>query len=234
MKIAVILPVHDEAPVLGKAVETVLAWGRRYGQGFAMIVSENGSKDGTLAAARASAAGRQGITVISSPEPGKGGAIKRGLAACDADVCLAMDIDLSTDLSSASRLIEAVEAGADLAIASRRMPDSSVERPLLRKIITATYGRLTEALLGLGVRDAQCGCKAFSRKAKDLAVSSVRDDGFFFDTELLARAAKSGLSIAEIGVRWHEPAGRKSKVKIMATSTAFLRKLTALRRDLQV
>ena len=125
-------------------------------------------------------------------------------------------------------------AGDDaLVIASRRMPGSEVERSRSRKLVTAAYAWLTDAALGLGVRDAQCGCKILSRRVRDEVLPAVADDGFFFDTELLARAKASGFRIVEVPVRWTERrTGRGSSVRILRTSLEFLRKLSMLRRDL--
>ncbi len=236
MKIACILPAHNEEAVLERSVCAVSAWAAgRWPKGdFRLIISENGSDDCTREIADGLARGSGAIAVVSSPVSGKGAAIKRGMAAVEADAYLAMDVDLSTDLASAGGLLDAIAAGADLAIASRRMPASQVERPMLRQLITAAYAQTASAALRLGIRDTQCGCKAFSRRIRDDLVPLVADDGYFFDTELLARARRGGFSIAEIGARWREPAEfrRKSKVRLLSTSIDFARKLMALRREL--
>lgn len=235
MRVAAIIPAHDEAAILEEHAKRVWAWGENAFDGdLTLVLSENGSTDSTAWLARLMEKLLPRLVVLSSKSPGKGGAIKRAAAAVEADVYLMMDADLSADLASAEALVRAVEAGAALAIGSRRLPDSRVERPWLRRMTTALYAAAAQAILGLKFRDLQCGCKAFSRRVRDEILPQVRDDGFFFDTELLARTAKRGLPIREIGVTWKErgkDAG-KSKVRLWRDGLAFLKKAAALRKDL--
>lgn len=237
MRAACIIPVYNEAPVLERTVRKVLAWGQaRYGIGeFVLAISDNGSTDGTPAlAARLSREFGDAVRVYSLPESGrKGEAIKRAAAGLDgAEAYLMMDVDLATDLDSAGRLVDLVLSGTDLAIASRRLPDSEVSRPLSRRLVTATYALLADLVLGLGIRDLQCGCKAFSASVRDCILPAVMDEGWFFDTEVLALSVAAGLNVAEVGVRWsetHDPT-RRSKVSVWKLAPQFLTKLWALRR----
>ena len=236
MRLAVLIPAHDEAAILETNAKAVWEWGRKtYGENFTLVLSENGSHDNTAWIAKVLEKVLPGTIVIESKNPGKGGAIKRGAATVDADVYVFMDADLSVDLGSAERLLSAVAGGADIAIGSRRAEGAEVDRPLLRRIVTSVYSLVAEKMLRLGVRDPQCGCKAFSRRVRDEVVSAVHDDGFFFDSEFLARARKSGMKIEEIAVRWSERprASGASKVRLLATSLQFLKKAAALRKDLR-
>lgn len=235
MRVAAIIPAHDEAAILEENAKRVWAWGRdAFGSDFALVISENGSSDSTAWLARLLEKLLSGCTAVVSKESGKGGAIKRAAAAVEADVYLMMDADLSADLASAKNLVAAVAAGADAAVGSRRLPESRVDRPWLRRLTTAVYAAAAEAALGLGIRDLQCGCKAFSRRVRDGILPSVRDDGFFFDTELLARLRKADMKIEEIGVAWTErgKGAGKSKVRLLANGLEFLKKTAALRKDL--
>jgi glycosyltransferase involved in cell wall biosynthesis len=234
MKIVCILPVYNEAEVLEEAVQQVWDWGRRRFQDhhFSIIISENGSTDETKALARALDAAVPEITAILSDLQGKGGAIKRGMAAVEADVYVFMDIDLSTDLDSAWQVVNRVLEGGDLAIASRRAPGAQVSRPILRRLMTATYAAASSLILGLDVADPHCGCKVMTRRVRDEVMPMVEDEGWFFDSELLARALKAGYEPREVGVRWLEngAAGRPSKLPKFATSLEFLKKMLILRR----
>lgn len=235
MRVAVIIPAHDEAAILEGNAKRVSWWGREtYGDGFSLVLSENGSSDSTAWVARLMEKLLPETLAVSSRVPGKGGAVKRGAAAVDADVYLMLDADLSADLASAETLVAAVASGADAAVGSRRLPGSVAERPFVRRLVTAAYAALARTALGLRVRDLQCGCKAFSRRVRDEILPAVRDDGFFFDTEFLARLDRAGLRTEEIPVRWSDRASpdRASKVKIVRTGLEFLRKLVALRKDL--
>lgn len=244
MRVAVIIPAHNEAAILEKNAKRVWEWGRAAfppeadspmaGGNFTLVISENGSTDGTAWVARCLERLLPGVIAIVSKQAGKGGAIKRGAAAVEADVYLFMDADLSTDLVSAARLVELMRTGADIAVASRRVSSAVVRRSWSRAVASMSYAELASRALRLPVRDLQCGCKAFSRRVRDELLPTVRDDGFFFDTEFLARASRAGLRIQERGVRWDEwsAPGRRSGVRIGRTFVAFLRKLAILRKEL--
>lgn len=237
MKVACIIPVYNEALVLERSVRKVLEWGRaRFGpDSFVLAISDNGSTDETMnIAKRLAEEFPQVVRVFHLPLSGqKGEAVKRAAAGLDeAEAYLMTDVDLSVDLESAGRLIDLVLSGTDLAIASRRMPDSVVSRPLSRRFVTATYAFLADFVLGLGIRDLQCGCKAFSPRVRDCILPAIEDQGWFFDTEMITLAKSARLNVTEVGVRWTEVNGfdRKSKVSVLKLAPRFLMKLWAMRR----
>ncbi|MFA5854209.1 MAG: glycosyltransferase [Patescibacteria group bacterium] len=236
MKVAVLIPAHDEAAILETNAKKVWEWGRKaFGDGFTLVLSENGSHDNTAWVSKVLEKVLPGLITLSSKIAGKGGAIKRAAAAVEADVYLFMDADLSADLDSAERLVRLVANGADIAIGSRRAEGAEVERPLLRQIVTVVYAFVSETILHLDVRDPQCGCKAFSRRVRDEVVPIVKDDGFFFDSELLARLRQRGMKIEECGIRWAERSKTSggSKVRLIGTGIDFLKKALTLRKDLR-
>jgi len=235
MRVAAIIPAHDEAAFLERNARMVSLWGTEaYGPGFTLVISENGSTDSTAWVARLMEKLLPETLAVTSNAPGKGGAVKRGAAAVEADVYLMLDADLSADFDSAEKLIAAVAAGGDAAIGSRRAEGAVVVRPFIRRLATATYALAARAALGTRVRDLQCGCKAFSRRVRDEVLPRVKDDGFFFDTEFLARLERGGFRVEELPVRWTDLAspGRASKVRLLSNGLDFLKKLASLRKDL--
>ncbi len=236
MRVAVVIPAHNEAAILEANAKRAWEWGKAaFGDGFCLVLSENGSRDSTAWVARLLEKLLPGTLALSSNVAGKGGAIKRAAKAVEADVYLFMDADLSADLASAEDLVRAVANGAECAIGSRRVESSVVVRPLIRKALTQTYALVSEAMLGLDVRDPQCGCKAFSRRVRDDVLPTICDNGFFFDTEFLARLRQKQMKIEEIGICWTERprASGASKVRLLSTGFDFLKKAAALRKDLR-
>jgi glycosyltransferase involved in cell wall biosynthesis len=233
MQLAVLIPAHDEAAILEANATRVWQWMRKeFGKETALVLSENGSSDATAEIARELEARLPGVIALSSERAGKGGAIKRAAAKVGADTYLMLDADLSANLGSAATVVRAVRYGIDLAVGSRRVMTSLAVRPRMRQLATAAYAFAAQASLGLGIRDLQCGCKAFSRRVRDGILPEVRDDGWFFDTELIAKARRSGVSIAEIGVRWSDGSrDGPGKLKLFSTGLSFMRKLAELRRE---
>ena len=235
MRVAIIIPAHDEAAILERNARRVSLWGTEaYGDGFSLVISENGSTDSTAWIARLMEKLLPGAVAVTSAIPGKGGAVKRGAVAVEADVYLMLDADLSADFASAETLVASVANGMDAAIGSRRLEGAVVDRPFVRRLATAAYAAAARAALGTRVRDLQCGCKAFSRRVRDEVLPRVKDDGFFFDTEFLARLERGGFRVEEIPVRWtdRDSPERSSKVRLVANGLDFLKKLVSLRKDL--
>ena len=141
-------------------------------------------------------------SVVSVHIPQKGGTRPTpGVAGSSADILSYMDVDLSTDLSHVSQLVGAVEEGAHLAIGSRLAKDSKVTRSLKREVISRSLQRPDQDDVLHPLPDAQCGFKAITRQAAQAIIPQVENNNWFFDTEMLIIAAKSGYRIREIPVR---------------------------------
>ncbi len=138
-----------------------------------------------------------------------------------------MDVDLSTDLRALLPLIAGLLSGhSDVAIGTRLAPGSRVVRGPKRELISRSYNRLLRILLRARFSDAQCGFKAISARAARTLLPQVRDDAWFFDTELLVLAQRHGLRIHEVAVDWvDDPA---SSVEIVPTALADLRGVARL------
>jgi hypothetical protein len=121
-----------------------------------------------------------------------------------------MDVDLSSDISCIPNLMRKLEEGADIVVGSRNTKGSVVRRSLTRGIMSASYNFLAQIIFGTGIKDLQCGCKAFNRAALPFALSA-KSDGFFWDTEFLISAEKNGLRIEEVPISWTE--FKKTKVR---------------------
>src|ERR1039457_3762447 len=114
-----------------------------------------------------------------------------------------MDIDLSTDLEALNPLLESVANGsAD--IVSDLAASSQVTRSTRREIISHLYNLIARIMVRYPVSDVQCVFKGLTRRAVQKIVPVVADDSWFFDTELLVLAWRSGLRIQEIPVNWIE------------------------------
>ena len=128
-------------------------------------------------------------------QKGRGRALHHAWSASDAAVLAYMDVDLSTDLAALLPLVAPLLSGhSDLAIGSRLARGAKVVRGPKRELISRSYNRILHATLSTRFSDAQCGFKAIRADRARQLLPLVKDRAWFFDTELLVLAERSGLS----------------------------------------
>jgi putative flippase GtrA len=138
-----------------------------------------------------------------------------------------MDVDLSTDLRGLLPLVAPLLSGhSDVAIGSRLARGAQVVRGPKRELISRAYNTILHATLRVRFTDAQCGFKALTRSAAAQLLPQIRDDGWFFDTELLVLAGRDGLRVHEVPVDWVDDPD--SRVDIVQTAIEDLRGVARL------
>ena len=162
---------------------------------------------------------------------GRGRALNRAFKAASGRILCYIDVDLATDMVHLEELIEAIRSeGYDFATGSRMMPSSDVKRSMKRGLASKGFNFLTRTMLGSKLYDHQCGFKAFKRESLFELMDSVEDEHWFWDTEILVRAQRSGYRVAEFPVRWRPGSATKVDLKrdVVGMGGAILR----LRREL--
>lgn len=218
LMVDVVIPVLNEAHVLGKSVATVRQFlSESLPCRWRVIVVDNGSTDGTDRIAKELAAEHDDVRFLQLPQRGRGRALRQAWSQSDADVMCYTDVDLSTELAALPKMVHSIVAdGFDLATGSRLLPQSRTTRSFKREFISRSYNLFIKAVLWTSFSDAQCGFKAISRSAMADLIPQVQDQAWFFDTELLVLAEKKGYQIADIPVEWIED--DDSRVKIVKTA----------------
>jgi glycosyltransferase involved in cell wall biosynthesis len=228
--ISVIVTVHNESQTLRGNVMRLRKSLDALGREYEIILAEDGSTDGSGAVAQALRS--KTVRILSSAERlGKGRAISNAIAEAKGDIVVQMDADLSTDLSALGPLVLEVENGTQLCIGSRLMPGSRVHgRGVMRETASRWYNRLVGMFFQTSIHDHQCGFKAFKKAAVAPLLPLIKDEHWFWDTELLVKAHAKGLRIVEIPVIWSE--GPHSNVRLC--SDAIYMGLAAVRLRLGV
>lgn len=186
-----------------------------------ITIADNASTDDTPRIAAELAAELPGVRVVRLEEKGRGRALHHVWSLSDAPVLAYMDVDLSTDLAAFAPLIASLISGhSDLAIGTRLNRSSRVVRGAKREFISRCYNLILKSTLRAHFSDAQCGFKAIRADVARQLLPHVRDAGWFFDTELLVLAERSGLRIHEVPVDWVDDPD--SRVDIVATAKADL------------
>ncbi len=227
--IDVVIPVLNEAHVLEKSVRTVQDFLKQSFRGECrVIVVDNGSTDGTDQVALRLAAQYSDVRFLQLPQRGRGRALRHAWTQSDADVMCYTDVDLSTELAALPKMVDAILLdGYDVATGSRLMKESRTTRSFKRDVISRIYNLFVKVVLLTSFSDAQCGFKAVSRRAVAEIVPQIRDQSWFFDTELLVLAEKQGRRIKDIPVRWIED--DDSRVKIVKTAWEDIKGVFRLR-----
>jgi putative flippase GtrA/glycosyltransferase involved in cell wall biosynthesis len=226
----IVVPVHNEQVALAESVHRLHRYLRESVPLTARItIADNASTDDTPCIAAELAAELSDVRVVRLAEKGRGGALHRVWSQSEASVLVYMDVDLSTDLPALAPLVAPLISGhSDLAIGTRLARGSRVTRGPKREIISRCYNLILKSTLSTGFSDAQCGFKAIRADVAARLLPYVEDTGWFFDTELLVLAERSGLRIHEVPVDWVDDPD--SRVDIVATATADLKGIGRLMR----
>jgi glycosyltransferase involved in cell wall biosynthesis/putative flippase GtrA len=224
----IVIPVYNEEIDLEPCVRRLQAHliaGMPYP--FQITVADNASTDTTLEVADRLAAEFPSVRVVHMQEKGRGRALRAVWSTSDAAVLAYMDVDLSTDLAAVLPLIAPLVSGhSDLAIGTRLHRGSRVVRGAKREFISRSYNLMLRHTLSIRFSDAQCGFKAIRREVAAHLLPLVEDNAWFFDTELLVLAERSGLRIHEVPVDWIDDPD--SRVHILNTAKADLRGIARL------
>jgi putative flippase GtrA len=224
----VVVPVYNEQAALERSIRRLHAF---LSGGFPftwrIVVADNASTDRTPQVARSLAAELPGVVHLRLERKGRGLALREAWSSSRARVVSYMDVDLSTDLRALLPLVAPLLSGhSDVAIGSRLAHGAHVVRGPKRELISRSYNKILHAALRVHFTDAQCGFKATTREAAAQLLPQIRDDGWFFDTELLVLAGRDGLRIHEVPVDWVDDPD--SRVDIVHTAVEDLKGVARL------
>ncbi len=213
VKIVATLPCHNDVAFLEKAVDAVReALVGREGD-YLIVIAEDGSTDGSTELAETLASSDPGIVHIHDERKlGRGRALMNAWETFDAEVYAYIDCDLATDMSFFPQLIGYIEEGYDLATGSRYVEGAVTTRPYLRGIASKAYNWIIRLMFNDGIRDHQCGFKAFSRAMVEHILNESRDGDWFWDTEAIVLARRGGFKLVEFPVEWKEKKGCRTPI----------------------
>jgi dolichyl-phosphate beta-glucosyltransferase len=229
--LSVVIPAFNERDRIGPTIAAIRTYLAAQAYASEIIVVDDGSGDGTADRARQALAGGPDSRVLRLPENrGKGRAVKEGVLAARGRVVLFSDADLSTPIAMLGRLLERLEAGADVVIGSRALMESDVRvhQPRLRESLGKLFNAVVRRLIVPGIRDTQCGFKAFRLEAARELFAELRTEGFCFDVEILDAARRRGLRIEEVPVVWEN--SKPSGVRVIRGFPQIVRDLARIRR----
>lgn len=226
----VVIPVYNEERALPGCVEVLKSYlDEQFPFEWTITIVDNASTDATLAVAGELAETTNQVRVLHLEEKGRGRALRTAWQWSDADVVAYMDVDLSTGLDALLPLVAPLVNGhSDVSIGSRLAPGSRTVRGPKRELISRGYNAIIRLTHGAKFSDAQCGFKAARTDVIRPLLDHVKDDNWFFDTELLLLAEHNGLRVHEVPVDWVEDVD--TRVRIGSTALEDIRGLIRVAR----
>jgi len=235
IKLSIVIPNFNEKENLDRGVLTeVYNYLKKVSYNYEVIISDDGSTDGSREIAEKFARSHQGFRVLPNPHGGKAKAVFAGIKAAKGSFVLFTDMDQSTPLIEVEKLLPWLDQGYDVVFGSRGKARANF--PWYRQLTSWGFRVVRGLFLLRGVTDTQCGFKAFKTSVakKIFPLLSVLTDqketkGWTvsaFDVELLFLAEKYGSKLKEVDVAWQDEDVATNKDKrFIKESTDMLKQI---------
>ena len=233
--LSIVVPAYNEEHRLPPTLARLHAFLAAQPMRWEIVVVDDGSRDATCAVVEAAMANIPNLRLVrQSPNRGKGAAVRLGMLAARGQIRVMSDADGSMSPDQLPRLLAPILAcTAEISIGSRYAEGarSDIKQPLYRILWSRLANSLVQRSLVPGVRDTQCGFKAFTAEAARDLFRIGRIDGWAFDLEILALARRAGYGIAEVGVEWTDD--RRSRVNPLKDMWKVVREAMTIRKNLR-
>jgi glycosyltransferase involved in cell wall biosynthesis len=214
--VSVVIPCLNESENIEQCVSAALAALREMDVRGEVVVADNGSEDDSAALAE-----RAGAHVVVEPRRGYGSAYLAGFAASSGRYIVMADADLTYDFNDIPRFVAALEEGAEMVMGDRMDNIQPGAMPWLHRYVgNPILTGLLNLFFRTGVKDAHCGMRAVRRDV--LPRLDLRTTGMEFASEMVIRASKEKLKIAEFPIEYH-PRGGESKLSSFRDGWRHLR-----------
>jgi hypothetical protein len=214
--VSVVIPCLNEAENIEVCVAAALGALRDGAISGEVLVVDNASEDDSAALAAAA-----GARVVSEPRRGYGSAYLAGFAAASGEYIVMADADLTYDFNEIPRFVAELNDGAELVMGDRMDNIQPGAMPWLHRYIgNPLLSGLLNFFFRTGVKDAHCGMRALRRDV--LPRLDLRTTGMEFASEMVIRASKEHLKIAEFPIEYH-PRGGESKLSSFRDGWRHLR-----------
>lgn len=233
MKLSVIIPAYNESERIIPTLESIQKYLQKQNYESEVIVVANGCTDDTVDVVKRFTGKIDNLTVMDiDAKGGKGWAVKKGMEHATGDVAVFMDADNATKLMEMDNFWKYFDQGYDVVIGSRALAQSKItkKQPFYRRWLGRSGNLLIRIVLIPGIKDTQCGFKAFTKKAYDDIFPRLTIYGWGFDMEVLAIARHKGYNIKEEPVTWHDIG--ESRVEPVKAAINTLKELFIIRKNI--
>jgi glycosyltransferase involved in cell wall biosynthesis len=209
---SIVIPAYNESVRIRPTLDALLRHMQEQRWDAEILVVNDGSSDDTAQIVRDYGKLHPQVLLVENPgNRGKGYSVRNGMLQARGDICLFTDADLSSPITEARKLFDAIGLGADIAIGSRwlRTELQTERQPLYRQAFGRIFNLALRVILGLHFADTQCGFKAFRREAAQRVFPQQKIERWGFDPEILFLAQRAGLRLEEVPVLWAHSEGTR-------------------------
>lgn len=230
LDLSVVLPCYNERVVIEESTAEIVRVLEGTRLSWEIIFVDDVSKDDTVARAERLCAADDRLRLIRhARNTGRGRTATDGMRAARGKIVGFLDIDLEVPARYIPPAVQAIRAGADVVCAWRiYLPNL----PLLhREILSKGYSRLVRAQLGLPLRDTEAGFKFFDRSRILPILDQAHNPGWFWDTEVMARAYFAGLRVVELPAVFVKRNEVPTTVRLIPDTIEYWRQLRRFRPE---
>ncbi len=203
--VSIIIPAYNEANRIERALLPAINYFKQKKFTGEIIVVSDGSTDDTKNTVENHKKDFDNLRVIEYfPNKGKGFAVKTGMLEAGGKFRLFMDADYAVPIEYLDIFLEKIKEGNDIVIGSRENEKSEIikHQSYIREQLAKNFNMIQRIVLGLPIKDTQCGFKLFTTSSTEKLFNSITLNCAYFDAELLYVAYKNKFRIKEIGVKW--------------------------------
>jgi dolichyl-phosphate beta-glucosyltransferase len=230
-ELSVIVPAYNEEAMIRTTLEGLRSYLFTRGEEFEIIVVDDGSQDGTVAAVQEwqDSTDVRVKLLANQTNRGKGFSVRRGVLESCGRYVIFIDADLPYELDAIDDFLDALRSGHDLAVGSRVLPGSEVRGvSAIRYLAGQVFSWLEQLVLSTGLADTQCGFKGFTATTAKEIFRRLTIDGFGFDVEMVFVARKLKYSIQPVAVQMIDR-HRLSRVRLLEDSVKMFVNLFTIR-----
>jgi dolichyl-phosphate beta-glucosyltransferase len=205
--LSIIVPAYNEAGSIERTFTAMRTFLDAQDYSYEVILASDGDDDTPTIAGKIAQDWPNLVLSLEAGRHGKGHGVRRGASLASGDIVGFMDADYKTPIEEITKLLPWLADGYDLAIGSRGVAASRIDRrqPWYRRMGSRGFGLIMHAIAGLHeVTDTQCGFKYFTRRAAMDIFSRAQIDGYMCDVEILYLANQLGYRVKEVGIRWSD------------------------------
>lgn len=233
-ELSIVIACYNEEMVLEDSVREIDRVLEQIACDYELIFVDDCSRDNTRdILARLCSGNTRRRAILHEHNTGRGGAVTDGLKAATGEFTGFLDIDLEVHARYIPSMMLALRDGADVVTGYRVYKVQPTFDDFFRNVLSVVYRRLVRRLLRLPLRDTESGYKFFRRDAILPVLEQCRNQGWFWDTEIMALAHYNGLSIVEIPCAFVRHPALESTVKPIRDSWDYLWALCDFRRRLK-